>query len=184
MFALALFLPARSTWRREMRENSLEFKNRQLSEQEAKLWSEVAKEPWAWDFTDLSCSGAGRLPVEFALLLCLLLLVWSDSGSFMSGVFFAAVLTFLFPLLKTVLGTTGNVLSFSETRAHQVVQQKSEQFMVYNQKQLTRIYPSAYRIDSSNFNPLPYWNAGCQLGVYTSGRSSSPRVLGWGCCLT
>ncbi|XP_010635204.1 1-phosphatidylinositol 4,5-bisphosphate phosphodiesterase eta-1 isoform X1 [Fukomys damarensis] len=60
-------------------------------------------------------------------------------------------------------GTTGNVLSFSETRAHQVVQQKSEQFMAYNQKQLTRIYPSAYRIDSSNFNPLPYWNAGCQL---------------------
>ncbi|MBZ3872459.1 1-phosphatidylinositol 4,5-bisphosphate phosphodiesterase eta-1 [Sciurus carolinensis] len=60
-------------------------------------------------------------------------------------------------------GTMGNVLSFSETRAHQVVQQKSEQFMIYNQKQLTRIYPSAYRIDSSNFNPLPYWNAGCQL---------------------
>ncbi|KAK2504421.1 hypothetical protein MC885_004126 [Smutsia gigantea] len=60
-------------------------------------------------------------------------------------------------------GTTGNVLSFSETRAHHVVQQKSEQFMIYNQKQLTRIYPSAYRIDSSNLNPLPYWNAGCQL---------------------
>lgn len=94
----------------------------------------------------------------------------------MSGVFFAAVLTFLFSLLKPALGTTGNVLSFSETRAHQVVQQKSEQFMIYNQKQLTRIYPSAYRIDSSNFNPLPYWNAGCQLGVYTSGRNSSPWV--------
>ncbi|XP_061493088.1 1-phosphatidylinositol 4,5-bisphosphate phosphodiesterase eta-1 isoform X2 [Rhineura floridana] len=60
-------------------------------------------------------------------------------------------------------GSVGNVLSFSETRAHQVVQQKAEQFMLYNQKQLTRIYPSAYRIDSSNFNPLPYWNVGCQL---------------------
>ncbi|XP_055579824.1 1-phosphatidylinositol 4,5-bisphosphate phosphodiesterase eta-1 isoform X6 [Falco cherrug] len=60
-------------------------------------------------------------------------------------------------------GSTGNVLSFSETRAHQAVQQKAEQFMLYNQKQLTRIYPSAYRIDSSNFNPLPYWNVGCQL---------------------
>uniref|UniRef100_A0A8C5MNL6 Phosphoinositide phospholipase C n=1 Tax=Leptobrachium leishanense TaxID=445787 RepID=A0A8C5MNL6_9ANUR len=60
-------------------------------------------------------------------------------------------------------GSTGNVLSFSETRAHQVVQQKSEQFMLYNQKQLTRIYPSAYRIDSSNFNPVPYWNAGIHL---------------------
>lgn len=61
-------------------------------------------------------------------------------------------------------GSTGNVLSFSETRAHQAVQQKAEQFMLYNQKQLTRVYPSAYRIDSSNFNPLPYWNVGCQLG--------------------
>ncbi|XP_077146820.1 1-phosphatidylinositol 4,5-bisphosphate phosphodiesterase eta-1 isoform X2 [Ranitomeya variabilis] len=60
-------------------------------------------------------------------------------------------------------GSTGNVLSFSETKAHQVVQQKSEQFMMYNQKQLTRIYPSAYRIDSSNFNPVPYWNSGIQL---------------------
>ncbi|XP_056420972.1 1-phosphatidylinositol 4,5-bisphosphate phosphodiesterase eta-1 [Hyla sarda] len=60
-------------------------------------------------------------------------------------------------------GSTGNVLSFSETRAHQAVQQKSEQFILYNQKQLTRIYPSAYRIDSSNFNPVPYWNAGIQL---------------------
>ncbi|XP_010003036.1 PREDICTED: 1-phosphatidylinositol 4,5-bisphosphate phosphodiesterase eta-1 [Chaetura pelagica] len=60
-------------------------------------------------------------------------------------------------------GSTGNVLSFSESRAHQAVQQKAEQFMLYNQKQLTRIYPSAYRIDSSNFNPLPYWNVGCQL---------------------
>ncbi|NXP20689.1 PLCH1 phosphodiesterase, partial [Scytalopus superciliaris] len=47
--------------------------------------------------------------------------------------------------------------------AHQAVQQKAEQFMLYNQKQLTRVYPSAYRIDSSNFNPVPYWNAGCQL---------------------
>ncbi|XP_030072890.1 1-phosphatidylinositol 4,5-bisphosphate phosphodiesterase eta-1 [Microcaecilia unicolor] len=60
-------------------------------------------------------------------------------------------------------GTMGNVLSFSETRAHQVVHQKSEQVMLYNQKQLTRIYPSAYRIDSSNFNPFPYWNSGIQL---------------------
>ncbi|NWW75074.1 PLCH1 phosphodiesterase, partial [Climacteris rufus] len=60
-------------------------------------------------------------------------------------------------------GSTGNVLSFSESRAHQAVQQKAEQFMLYNQRQLTRVYPSAYRIDSSNFNPVPYWNVGCQL---------------------
>lgn len=75
------------------------------------------------------------------------------------------------------------MLSFSETRAHQVVQQKAEQFMVYNQKQLTRVYPSAYRIDSSNFNPLPYWSTGCQLGAYASRSSSSLRVVAL-CCVS
>ncbi|XP_039613271.1 1-phosphatidylinositol 4,5-bisphosphate phosphodiesterase eta-1 isoform X2 [Polypterus senegalus] len=60
-------------------------------------------------------------------------------------------------------GNPGNVLSFSETRAHQLVHHKPEQFILFNQKQLTRIYPSAYRIDSSNFNPQTYWNIGCQL---------------------
>ncbi|TKS80908.1 1-phosphatidylinositol 4,5-bisphosphate phosphodiesterase eta-1 [Collichthys lucidus] len=38
-----------------------------------------------------------------------------------------------------------------------------EQFLAFNQRQLSRIYPSAYRIDSSNFNPQFYWNVGCQL---------------------
>ncbi|XP_066565560.1 1-phosphatidylinositol 4,5-bisphosphate phosphodiesterase eta-1 isoform X2 [Amia ocellicauda] len=60
-------------------------------------------------------------------------------------------------------GTPGNVLSFSEIRAHQLVHHKPEQFILFNQKQLSRIYPSAYRIDSSNFNPQAYWNVGCQL---------------------
>ncbi|RXM98705.1 1-phosphatidylinositol 4,5-bisphosphate phosphodiesterase eta-1 [Acipenser ruthenus] len=60
-------------------------------------------------------------------------------------------------------GSAGNVLSFSETRAHQLVNQKPEQFVLFNQKQLSRIYPSAYRVDSSNFNPQAYWNVGCQL---------------------
>uniref|UniRef100_A0A3Q3IUN2 Phosphoinositide phospholipase C n=1 Tax=Monopterus albus TaxID=43700 RepID=A0A3Q3IUN2_MONAL len=32
-----------------------------------------------------------------------------------------------------------------------------------NQRQLLRVYPSNYRVDSSNFNPQPYWNAGCHM---------------------
>uniref|UniRef100_UPI00398F7C09 1-phosphatidylinositol 4,5-bisphosphate phosphodiesterase eta-1 n=1 Tax=Pristiophorus japonicus TaxID=55135 RepID=UPI00398F7C09 len=60
-------------------------------------------------------------------------------------------------------GPAGNVLSLSETRAHQLLHQKPEHFIRFNQKQLTRIYPSAYRIDSSNFNPQEYWNVGCQM---------------------
>ncbi|XP_070685227.1 1-phosphatidylinositol 4,5-bisphosphate phosphodiesterase eta-1 [Pempheris klunzingeri] len=60
-------------------------------------------------------------------------------------------------------GTPGDVLSFSETRAQSLVNHRAEQFLVFNQRQLSRIYPSAYRIDSSNFNPQFYWNVGCQL---------------------
>ncbi|XP_076002617.1 1-phosphatidylinositol 4,5-bisphosphate phosphodiesterase eta-1 [Genypterus blacodes] len=60
-------------------------------------------------------------------------------------------------------GTPGDVLSFSETRAQSLVNHRAELFLGFNQRQLSRIYPSAYRIDSSNFNPQFYWNAGCQL---------------------
>ncbi|XP_043918926.1 1-phosphatidylinositol 4,5-bisphosphate phosphodiesterase eta-2 isoform X2 [Protopterus annectens] len=55
------------------------------------------------------------------------------------------------------------VSSFSETKAHQIIQQKPVQFIRFNQHQLSRIYPSSYRVDSSNFNPQPFWNMGCQL---------------------
>ncbi|CAL8346916.1 unnamed protein product [Arctogadus glacialis] len=60
-------------------------------------------------------------------------------------------------------GTPGDVLSFSEARAQSLVHHRAPQFLAFNQRQLSRIYPSAYRIDSSNFNPQFYWNVGCQL---------------------
>ncbi|MBN3271322.1 PLCH2 phosphodiesterase, partial [Polyodon spathula] len=55
------------------------------------------------------------------------------------------------------------VSSLSETKAHQIMQQKPSQFIHFNQRQLSRIYPSSYRVDSSNYNPQPFWNAGCHL---------------------
>ncbi|PNI31401.1 PLCH2 isoform 7, partial [Pan troglodytes] len=58
------------------------------------------------------------------------------------------------------------VSSFSETKAHQILQQKPAQYLRFNQLQLSRIYPSSYRVDSSNYNPQPFWNAGCQMGVF------------------
>jgi phosphatidylinositol phospholipase C eta len=57
------------------------------------------------------------------------------------------------------------VSSLSETKAHQIMQQKAATFIHFNQRQLSRIYPSSYRVDSSNFNPQPFWNAGCHLGM-------------------
>uniref|UniRef100_A0AAR2LQI0 Phosphoinositide phospholipase C n=1 Tax=Pygocentrus nattereri TaxID=42514 RepID=A0AAR2LQI0_PYGNA len=60
-------------------------------------------------------------------------------------------------------GEERNVSSLSETKAHQLMQQKPGQFVRFNQRQLSRVYPSSYRVDSSNFNPQPFWNAGCHL---------------------
>ncbi|XP_048460563.1 1-phosphatidylinositol 4,5-bisphosphate phosphodiesterase eta-1 [Rhincodon typus] len=60
-------------------------------------------------------------------------------------------------------GPAEKVLSLSETQANQLLHQKPEYLIHFNQKQLTCIYPSACRIDSSNFNPQEYWNIGCQM---------------------
>ncbi|KAB0399467.1 hypothetical protein E2I00_015777 [Balaenoptera physalus] len=54
--------------------------------------------------------------------------------------------------------------SRGETKAQQILQQKPAQYLRFNQHQLSRIYPSPYRVDSSNYNPQPFWNAGCQMG--------------------
>ncbi|XP_026118252.1 1-phosphatidylinositol 4,5-bisphosphate phosphodiesterase eta-2-like isoform X1 [Carassius auratus] len=68
------------------------------------------------------------------------------------------------PDFEAQVGSSGwQVSSMSETKAHQLMQQKAVQFMRFNQHQLSRIYPSPYRVDSSNFNPQPFWNAGCHL---------------------
>uniref|UniRef100_A0A3P9LJK6 Phosphoinositide phospholipase C n=1 Tax=Oryzias latipes TaxID=8090 RepID=A0A3P9LJK6_ORYLA len=65
--------------------------------------------------------------------------------------------------IEAQAGCSWQVSSLSETKAHQVMQQKATSFILFNQRQLSRIYPSSYRVDSSNFNPQPFWNTGCQL---------------------
>ena len=56
--------------------------------------------------------------------------------------------------------------SIGERKAFQYITdpQMSVHFVRYNTRQLIRVYPSAARQDSSNFNPLLPWNAGCQIG--------------------
>lgn len=68
-------------------------------------------------------------------------------------------------LVCAPVASSWQVSSFSETKAHQILQQKPAQYLRFNQHQLSRIYPSSYRVDSSNYNPQPFWNAGCQMGA-------------------
>jgi len=55
--------------------------------------------------------------------------------------------------------------SFGESKAFKFIEdpEKSLDFVKYNCRQISRIYPGAKRQDSSNLKVVPPWNAGCQI---------------------
>ncbi|KAJ7991071.1 hypothetical protein DPEC_G00293430 [Dallia pectoralis] len=53
--------------------------------------------------------------------------------------------------------------SFVETKAVEHLTKSPVEFVEYNKQQLSRIYPKGTRVDSSNYMPQLFWNAGCQL---------------------
>uniref|UniRef100_A0A673A805 Phosphoinositide phospholipase C n=1 Tax=Sphaeramia orbicularis TaxID=375764 RepID=A0A673A805_9TELE len=55
------------------------------------------------------------------------------------------------------------VASFTESKARKHMREAGAEFVHHNARQLTRVYPSGFRTDSSNFNPQEMWNAGCQI---------------------
>ncbi|KAG8573019.1 hypothetical protein GDO81_012250 [Engystomops pustulosus] len=55
------------------------------------------------------------------------------------------------------------VCSFNEVAAGKYANENPGDFVNYNKKFLSRIFPSPMRIDSSNMNPQDYWKCGCQI---------------------
>ncbi|XP_022247290.1 1-phosphatidylinositol 4,5-bisphosphate phosphodiesterase classes I and II-like, partial [Limulus polyphemus] len=55
------------------------------------------------------------------------------------------------------------VSSFVETQATSLLKEHPVEFVNYNKRQLSRIYPRGTRVDSSNYMPQVFWNAGCQM---------------------
>ncbi|XP_078086490.1 1-phosphatidylinositol 4,5-bisphosphate phosphodiesterase beta-1 [Mustelus asterias] len=53
--------------------------------------------------------------------------------------------------------------SFVETKALEQLTKSPVEFVEYNKRQLSRIYPKGTRVDSSNYMPQLFWNAGCHL---------------------
>lgn len=55
--------------------------------------------------------------------------------------------------------------SFGEAKTFKFIEDPeiSKQFVKYNTKQISRIYPGAKRQDSSNLKVIPPWNTGCQI---------------------
>ena len=54
--------------------------------------------------------------------------------------------------------------SFSESQALKLAISCPEEYVNHNKTFLSRIYPNAMRVDSSNYNPQDLWNCGCQMG--------------------
>ncbi|KAM6203151.1 1-phosphatidylinositol 4,5-bisphosphate phosphodiesterase beta-2 [Rhynchocyon petersi] len=55
------------------------------------------------------------------------------------------------------------ISSFTELKAYDLLSKASVQFVDYNKRQMSRIYPKGTRVDSSNYMPQMFWNAGCQM---------------------
>nr|XP_055058278.1 1-phosphatidylinositol 4,5-bisphosphate phosphodiesterase delta-1b isoform X1 [Misgurnus anguillicaudatus] len=53
--------------------------------------------------------------------------------------------------------------SFKESKAVKLAEENANEYIRHNTDKLSRIYPSGLRADSSNYDPVPLWNAGCQI---------------------
>ncbi|XP_028039565.1 1-phosphatidylinositol 4,5-bisphosphate phosphodiesterase gamma-1 isoform X1 [Bombyx mandarina] len=71
--------------------------------------------------------------------------------------------------------------SFPETKAERLMSQQENTFFVkYHTTQLSRIYPKGQRIDSSNYNPVPFWNCGSQMVALNYQTPDKPMQVNMG----
>lgn len=55
------------------------------------------------------------------------------------------------------------ISSFKEGQAVKLATESANAYIRHNVDKLSRIYPAGSRINSSNYSPVPLWNAGCQI---------------------
>lgn len=70
--------------------------------------------------------------------------------------------------------------SFPENTALGHLKSQAIEFVNYNKRQLSRIYPKGTRADSSNFLPQIFWNAGCQMVALNFQTPDLPMQLNQG----
>ncbi|XP_022626155.1 1-phosphatidylinositol 4,5-bisphosphate phosphodiesterase beta-4 isoform X1 [Seriola dumerili] len=56
-----------------------------------------------------------------------------------------------------------NMSSFNESVGLGYLKTNAIEFVNYNKRQMSRIYPKGGRVESSNYMPQIFWNAGCQM---------------------
>uniref|UniRef100_A0A671T7H2 Phosphoinositide phospholipase C n=1 Tax=Sinocyclocheilus anshuiensis TaxID=1608454 RepID=A0A671T7H2_9TELE len=71
-----------------------------------------------------------------------------------------------------------NMSSFNESVGLGYLKTNAIEFVNYNKRQMSRIYPKGGRVDSSNYMPQIFWNAGCQM---VSLNFQTPGTAGFNC---
>uniref|UniRef100_A0AAQ4PE61 Phosphoinositide phospholipase C n=1 Tax=Gasterosteus aculeatus aculeatus TaxID=481459 RepID=A0AAQ4PE61_GASAC len=74
--------------------------------------------------------------------------------------------------------------SFSESEALRLIKDSGKLFVRHNSRQLSRIYPSGQRLQSSNYDPQAMWNGGCQMVALNFQTSGEQMDLNQGRFLT
>nr|XP_015930054.1 1-phosphatidylinositol 4,5-bisphosphate phosphodiesterase isoform X4 [Parasteatoda tepidariorum] len=70
--------------------------------------------------------------------------------------------------------------SFAENTALGYLKSQAIEFVNYNKRQLSRIYPKGTRADSNNYLPQIFWNAGCQMVALNFQTPDLPMQLNQG----
>ncbi|KAK6621314.1 hypothetical protein RUM43_011620 [Polyplax serrata] len=73
-----------------------------------------------------------------------------------------------------------NMSSFVETAGLGYLKSQAIEFVNYNKRQMSRIYPKGTRADSSNYMPQVFWNAGCQMVSLNFQTADLPMQLNQG----
>ena len=81
---------------------------------------------------------------------------------------------------QSIKEPTSYMHSISESKISKILNASKDNIQLwrrYNERHLTRTYPSGSRVDSSNYNPILAWSAGCQLVALNFQTSDTPLIL-------
>ncbi|XP_014675424.1 PREDICTED: 1-phosphatidylinositol 4,5-bisphosphate phosphodiesterase delta-3-A-like [Priapulus caudatus] len=70
--------------------------------------------------------------------------------------------------------------SYVERKAVKMSKKQAAEYVEHNKLYISRIYPNGTRTDSSNFDPVPLWNTGCQIVALNYQTSGEPMQLNKG----
>lgn len=74
-------------------------------------------------------------------------------------------------------GKCYDIVSISEKKAFRLIADEAEEFVEHTKRQLVRIYPGGTRTNSSNYDPIPMWNVGCQVVALNYQTDDKPNLF-------